>query len=201
MKSDIFKLDGTIELNEKALDRVEALANYHEFDARDVLIVRLLAEEGIKAVSNILKLNNGELWVETNDKDFDIHIKVKTIIYNKQKQDIIEISKGKVNTPKKGILGKISMMMDSIIYVEGLNDVVFNMDNMGNMSNIGSIGKNGQYEYYWAMSKAAELDSESEEENDELAGIEQTIIEKFATDIIVTVLTDNAELVIKKSKN
>lgn len=197
MKSDIFKLDGTIELNEKALDKVEALGSYHGFDPRDVLIVRLLAEEGIKAFSNILKLNKGEFWVETNDKDFDIHIKVNTIIYNKQKQDIIEMSKNKTNTPRKGILGKISMIMDSIIYVEGMDNVVFSMSNMGSM---GGIGQGDQYPYYWAMSQAVDVDSKPEDEEDELAGIEQTIIEKFATDIIVTVLTDNAELVIKKSK-
>lgn len=197
MKSDIFKIDDTIELNEKVLDKMEALANYHGFDARDVLIVRLLAEEGIRAVSNILEFNDGELWIETKDNDFDIYIKVNTFLEENQKKDIIELSKSKINTPRKGILGKISMIMDEIFLGGNINVGYYNLSSSG----INAIFIGSESGYFWAMN---EIDIPEKKNNmhkkDDLYGIEQTIIEKFATNIIVTALTTSAELVIKKSK-
>ncbi|ATW25802.1 hypothetical protein [Candidatus Formimonas warabiya] len=190
MKSDVLKLDGTIELNEKAFVKVEALANYYGFDSRDVLIVRLLAEEGTKAISNILRFNNGELWVETSDKDFDIHIKVNTFLEENQKKDFIAMSKDKTNTPKKGILGRISMIMDEIFFGAGMQATGCCYDLSCSV-----------IPYYWSMSESWNSDKKEDKSiKDEFEGIEQSIIEKFATDINVTVLTNNAELVIKKSK-
>lgn len=194
MKSDILKLDGTIESNEKAFDKVEALAGYFGFDLRDILIVRLLAEEGTKAISNILQFNNGQLWVDTDDKDFDIHIKVNTFLKENQKKEIIAMSKDKINTPQKGILGRISMIMDDIFWGAGIQA---NACYYGLSHDVIPSG----YTYYWSMSESWNSGKKEDKPiKDEFEGIEQSIIEKFANDIIVTVLTNNAELIIKKSK-
>ncbi|HOX65527.1 MAG TPA: hypothetical protein PLB79_06910, partial [Thermotogota bacterium] len=114
MKSDIFQLDGSALLTEQALDKVEKLAIYFGFDDKDVAFSRLLAEEGINALESLLGINKGSLWVETTDKDFEVHLKANAQLSTDQREELIDLSKAKRNTPKKGILGRISRLVDFI---------------------------------------------------------------------------------------
>ncbi len=196
MKSDIFKLDGSAALTEQALDKVEMLAAYFGFDEKDVAFSRLLAEEAINAFASLLGINTGLLWVETTDTDFGVHLKTNAQLSTDQREELIDLSKAKKNTAKKGILGKISRLVDYMAtdMVVGENPFIFS--NMADeMLSYSAIMASPDM-IYWSLQKNKRV----EEEKDEGADIERSIIEKFADDIVVSIALKNIEIAIKKSK-
>ncbi|HPE41495.1 MAG TPA: hypothetical protein PKZ34_00265 [Thermotogota bacterium] len=102
MKSDIFKLDGSAPLTEHALDKVEMLAAYFGFDEKDVAFSRLLAEEAINAFASLLGINTGLLWVETTDRDFEVHLKTSAQLSTDKREELIDLSKAKRIRLRKG---------------------------------------------------------------------------------------------------
>ena len=196
MNSDIFQLDGSALLTEQALDKVEKLAIYFGFDDKDVAFSRLLAEEGINALESLLGINKGSLWVETTDKDFEVHLKANAQLSTDQREELIDLSKAKRNTPKKGILGRISRLVDFIAtdMVVGENPFIFS--NMADeMLSYSAIMASPDM-IYWSLQKTKRI----EEEKGEGADIERSIIEKFADDIVVSIALKSIEITIKKSK-
>lgn len=199
MKSDIMYIDGNPDSTEKALDYIEKLAGFFGFDNKDAAFARLLAEEGISAFSSIIGINKGSLWVETKDKDFEIHLKGNAALKHEERDNIISLSKNKKNTPKKGIIGKIANLIDFIASDAIAGEDPFMIYNM--YPEVGS--------YYmdmvcpdmvsWSMMEQQKNENKEKKEEDELAGIERSIIEKFADDIIVTIVLKNIELIIKKT--
>jgi len=196
MKSDIFKLDGSAPLTEHALDKVEMLATYFGFDEKDVAFSRLLAEEAINAFASLLGINTGLLWVETTDRDFEVHLKTSAQLSTDKREELIDLSKAKKNTAKKGILGKISRLVDYVAtdMVVGENPFIFS--NMADeMLSYSAIMASPDM-IYWSLQKNKRV----EEEKGEGVDIERSIIEKFADDIVVSIALKNIEIIIKKTK-
>lgn len=192
MKSDVFKLDGTIEATENALDKVESFGGYFGFDVKDSAFSRLLAEEGINSLSTLLGVNEGTLWVETIDKDFEIHIKTSTQLSPDKRDSLIDLSKAKKFTPKKGILGKISQFINFVATDMASGDNPFMFTNSSDEMISYTAMMVSSDVAYWSMKK--------EEEKSEMADVERSIIERFADDIVVSVALKNIEIIIKKTK-
>jgi hypothetical protein len=196
MKSDSFKLDGTLPATEVALDKVEMLAEYFGFDPKDVAFCRLLAEEAINSFASLLGINTGTLWVETTEKDFEVHLKTNAQLSTDKREELIDLSKSKKNTAKKGIIGKISRLVDYIAtdMVVGENPFIFS--NMADeMLSYSAIMASPDI-IYWSLQK----DKAKLEQKDEGSDIERSIIERFADDIVVSIALKNIEIVIKKTK-
>ena len=106
-----------------ALNLIERTSDYigysHDYSAR----MRLVGEELLRSVSFILSETEGTLWVETDETNMSIHLKVDGNLCDSTRQKLIEVSKKERNEPPKGIFARIgafladAMMADSADYV------------------------------------------------------------------------------------
>lgn len=196
MKCDIIKLDGDSSNKEKALDHVEESAISFGFDDRDAAFSRLLAEEGISAFSSVIGANEVSVWVETKEKDFEIHLKGDAAISCEDREELISLSKNKANTPKKGILGKIASLIDYIASDRTMGEDPFYIYSMYPEIGAHSIDMICPDMISWSMQK----EQKKKEKKCGITDIEKSIIERFADDIIVSIALKDIELIIKKTK-
>ncbi len=198
MKKDVLNLDGSLATEEKALDGVEQGALSFGFDEKDAAFARLLAEEAIAAFSALIGVKSGQMWVEEKEKDFEIHLEGNADLGAEERNKLIELSKNKKNTARKGILGKISSFIDYIASDSVVGENPFIFYEMSNDMVIYSSVITPSGKAAWSMK---DEDQEKIEEKDEvLTDIEKSIIEKFADDIIVSIALKKIELIIKKTK-
>lgn len=198
MKKEGMRLDGGLASEEKALDHIETRAITFGFDEKDGAFARLLAEEAVNAFSSLIGINQGLIWIEEKDNDFEIHLEANADIDSEERNRLIELSKNKKNTARKGILGKISSFIDYIASDSAVGDNPFIFYEMSSdmivySSVVTPAGKP-------AWSKKDEEAAKVEEKEEALMDIEKSIIEKFADDIIVSIALKKIELIIKKSK-
>jgi len=198
MKKEALKLDGSLATEEKALEGVEQGAISFGFDEKDAAFARLLAEEAIAAFSSLIGVKSGYIWVEEKVKDFEIHLDGNADLGSEERNKLIELSKNKKNTARKGILGKISSFIDYIASDSVVGENPFIFYEMSNDMVIYSSVITPSGKAAWTMK---DDEKKNVEENDEvLKDIEKSIIEKFADDIIVSIALKKIELIIKKSK-
>jgi len=194
MKKEGMKLDGSLEAEEKALDQIEMSAISFGFDEKDGAFARLLAEESINAFSSLIGINQGLMWIEEKENDFEIHLEANADIGSEERKRLIELSKNKKNTARKGILGKISSFIDYIASDSAIGDNPFIFYEMSNDMVIYSSIVNPSGKAAWSKK------DEDGEKDETLTDIEKSIIEKFADDIIVSIALKKIELIIKKTK-
>lgn len=194
MKQDFMKLDGSASSTESALDQIESLADSFGFDSRDAAFARLLAEEAVNAFSSIIGVNSGSMWVEMKGDDFDIHLKSNAELNSDNRENLINLSKNKKNTPKKGIIGKLASFIDYIASDSAIGENPFMFYNISDESISLAASLLPSDAAYWSMKK----EQKKQEEKNELTDIEQSIIERFADDIIVSIALKDIEIVIKK---
>jgi hypothetical protein len=196
MKSGVWKLDGSLSSTEVALDQIEEQADGFGFDSKDAAFARLLAEEAINAFSSIINVNEGSIWVETKEADFEIHLKASAEISPDHRENLIELSKAKKNTPRKGIIGRITSFIDYVASDMAVGEDPFMIYGMSEemVSFASALAPTGAM--LWSMKHF----QKKQKEKDELSEIEKSIIERFADDIIVSIALKTIELIIKKTK-
>ncbi len=196
MKADAIHLNGDLSTEQQALDHVEMLAQSFGFEKKDSASARLLAEEAISAFSVIIGVNCGELWVETNENDFEIHLKASAELTREERENLIELSSEKKNTPKKGIIGKLASLIDYLASDTAIGEDPFMIMSMYPEVGTYNISMVPPDIACWSM----QSEEKEKKEKNMLSDIEKTLIEGFADDIIVSIAFKNIELIIKKTK-
>lgn len=180
---------------ETILNKVDLFAQYCGMSRREGGNMCLLAEEMITSVRNILDTIDGLLWMEAEDGRFSIHLAMDTFVSEDERGKLIKLA-GK-NTPPRGFLGRIGMLLDNFFLADNGCDLLYPE------ATIGSVGLNGEfaanYQVYSYQQFKKENAGKSEEKKDEYEGLERTIIEALADDITVTVKSHSIELIAYKS--
>lgn len=105
MKSDIVAV--SIADIGNALDLVERTVTYIGYSDDFAGKMRLLAEELIYGNRFIMDEVSASLWVETNDENMEIHLKLEGALTPSTREKLIELSKSQCNEAPKGMLAKI----------------------------------------------------------------------------------------------
>lgn len=204
MKSNICELEmGTQDLNH-ILDEVEKVAKYNELSEKGTLRLRLLAEEMVSMLPNLLEFCEGEFWLENDGNDYELHAKVhssKFDLYMSEK--LLAVSKSGKNEAYKGVMGKIRAAAELMFGKQGTNTVVA-IPYDASMSHFFEVGMymDQAYTNAWSLKnykEGVEADKghcEAKEAWDEL---EKSVIGKLADDVIVGILGDKVDIVIKKT--
>ena len=113
MKSNIcaFKKN-SVELK-KILEETDKVAQYNNLSRKESLRLRLLAEEMVVLLKELVEKFEGEYYVESDGKKYELH-SVLTIptMTSELRNELIEFSSSKSNEASKGILGKIRNAFD-----------------------------------------------------------------------------------------
>lgn len=192
MKSDIIKLsDGAkdISLLNRVLSETEKAAAYANLDKKQSGRLRLLAEEMISMLPELLAFSSGEFWIECNGKNCEIHtvLTPQQTVSIMKRDELLKISKSGKNAAATGIMAKIRiavtfMMFDPQIYTD--MDVFLGTTNLNTMTS-------------WSLSTYRQKVEEKKGEPwDEL---EKSIIANIADDVLVGVEGKRVEIVVKKA--
>lgn len=202
MKTDPILISADPRVIAAALDEVERTAVFCRLDTVAVNTLRLLTEESVAMTVGVLADISGQLWLETNGRQFEIHLTADAPVTFKAREAFIEVSTAKRSTMPRGLKAKISYLFAGLLTTNpALEDDPLLYTTMAygfmgetyapTMSMMGPP-------VTWSMAvynlKAPPSDTGGEGHN-----LEKSIIERFADDVVVSVTPTGVEMIVKKT--
>ncbi len=201
MKTDVCTISSDKATFNAIFAEVEKSAEYNKLPKKPALQLRLLAEELVGMLPELLEVGDGKFWIENDGNDFELHAEIKAerlSMYDKE--EIIAISKSGKNAASKGIVNKIRLIAEGMLdgYLEATDIAAkseyYDFYNMGAcISNM----YDDRWLHAWSLNsyKQSADGNKDDEKWDEL---EKSIIANLADDVIVGVIGKKVDIVIKK---
>ena len=197
MRSNAYRL----EKNEKDFsnipDEAQKVAEYNGLDAKSSMRLRLLSEELICMLPQLLSYGDGEFWIENSGKDYELHLNLEARDHFDLDMDkVLSVSKSGKNAAAKGIINKICIAVDYMLSDRAklAEADPYSFYTMG-MSNHSGAASWSLVDYRNNL-RNSESHETKEEDWDEL---EKSIIANLADDVIVGIIGRKVSMIIKKS--
>ncbi|MBQ8967445.1 hypothetical protein [Ruminococcus sp.] len=187
MKSSVLRLMGRSNANglmknayndtiKIILKETDKLSKANELNDKQAMHMRLLVEETICMLPEILQYGDGTFWIDNFYQKYEIHLRVRPNDVDSKVNGVVRSSDPFL---KKGILRRICAAFDRAVN-EG-RDKKGTMDNWSLLSYIDSVKQSG---------KNKNLDAWDE--------LEKSIIANLADDVTVSTVDDEIEVVVIK---
>ena len=198
MKTEIINVFSSEDGREKALDLTERTAAYCGLDKKDTMHLRLLSEEIVELIRPFNDMFPGDFWLETNDKNIEVHLKTEIPMDQQTKKELLSVSTSGKNSAAKGIIGKIREMIASVTLPSDPETKQLTDEAMSLMSLGSPMGTYYSGTYTWSMKTyAASVKANAHEEaTDEL---EKSIVANIADEVSVNIVGSTVEVVIYKA--
>ena len=112
MKTDVIRVSSKGNQIEKALAQIEKIAAYKELPPKNTLHLRLLTEEMMGMMRSITGETEGEFWVEDQDGEYQLHLRVRTRLNADEREQLLAASSSGRNESAKGLMGRIRDFFD-----------------------------------------------------------------------------------------
>ena len=188
MKSDVCKLLTKATDLKSVLKETVKSAAYRDLDSRETSRLRLLAEELVEMLPELLQFSEGEFWVESEGKNFELHVTLhpNQTLTAEHREKLLDVSTSKQNAAAVGIMAKIRLIdyekragMSESFYVPGTPSVISMADPLWSLSAYREGAKKVQGETW-----------------DEL---EKSIVANLADDVVVALQGKQVDIVVKKA--
>lgn len=194
MKSDLCKLTRNTVSLKNILQESEKAAAYANLDKKEVLNLRLMAEELIGMLPELLDFSDGEFWIECEGKKFELHVSLvpnEALTFEKRERLLSVSSDGK-NAAAVGIMSKIKIAATFMM--------IDYEKNFQTGSSFYSYGLGGNLDLQcpiWTLTNYRQnVSKEKDEKWDEL---EKSIIANIADDVSVGLQGSKVEITVKKT--
>lgn len=178
-------------------DEAEKVAEYNDLSPKESMRLRLLAEELICMMPNLVSYGGGKFWIESSGRNYELHLEVKAKIPELIDQEkLLSVSSDGKNAAAKGIIGKICAAIDGMMKVSNALPVDSSM-------NIYGMTAYGDYSD-WSLCLYRDMLSQeyNGERRDEFAEdwdeLEKSIIANIADDVKVWIRGDKIEVTVFK---
>ena len=183
-----------------ALAMTEQLGANQGLERRQILHLRLLAEELFGMLRSITGEIEADYWLEYEGKRFDIHMKSDVKLTEEMRQQFLSASSSGENAAAKGFMGKLRVLISEALVtkpsVPGFS--------LGLVSMASPTAQTaGASAYQWSMEKyknevqkQKDGDAEASESWDEL---EKSIVANVADEVKVSILGANVEIIVSKT--
>lgn len=198
MKSDVCAITRDESSIASILNEAEKAASYSKLDKKQTMRLRLLAEELVGMLPELLTFSSGEFWIESDNSTFELHtlLNPDEAMNSANREKILSVSKSGKNLAASGIMNKIKlaaqfMMIDynDAVSTTGMEYEFFSMG-MGDPQIMKSA-------YAWSLQKYR---VKSEEKKDEAWDeLEKSIIANIADDVLVSLNGKSVEIIVKKT--
>ena len=193
MKSNVCVFKKSVaDLNNILLES-DKIAQYNNLAKKESLRLRLLAEEMVALLSELVEKFEGEFYIENNNNQYELHaeIKIPTMTSDVRKE-LIAFSSQKKNSASKGILGKIRNAFDVMMINFFENESLYVVPT--------SVGGeyNYNYNYEWSLRSYVNSCESKKEIDDEL---QKSIIGSVADNVVVAIKGGKVSIVITKEFN
>ena len=182
----------------EAMNVTEKIGEQAGLTEKESLRLRLLAEELVGMLPELLTFSSGEFWIESDNSTFELHtlLNPDEAMNSANREKILSVSKSGKNLAASGIMNKIKlaaqfMMIDynDAVSTTGMEYEFFSMG-MGDPQILKSA-------YAWSLQKYR---VKSEEKKDEAWDeLEKSIIANIADDVLVSLNGKSVEIIVKKT--
>lgn len=116
MKTDVCRLKGKKTDFELAQRVAEKTAVYNELSKKQALQLRLLSEELVGMLPELLNKYSGEFWIENKGSNYEVHAVVNSAVYDtEERKKVMSISSSGKNVATVGFMGKIRGIVDAMM--------------------------------------------------------------------------------------
>ncbi|MCR4821560.1 MAG: hypothetical protein K5873_01650 [Treponema sp.] len=176
----------------------EKAAAYADLNKKESGRLRLLSEELIGMLPEILSYSKGKFWIESRDREFELHTELipdERLSYERR-EELLKISKSGKNNSSLGIMNKIRLAAEFMLI-----DYAQASDFLPQNDEFYTMGSTSLpfYQTSWTLSQYRKnSDKDGDEGWDEL---EKSIIANIADDVIVGIQGKKVEVILKKNFN
>ena len=203
MKTENISIFSSGEGRDKALGLAEKTGAYCGLDNTSVLRLRLLSEELIELIRSLATDLRGDFWLETDDKNVEIHLKTNIPMDLQTRNELLAISSSGKNSAAKGIIGKIREMIAIKTLPEDPGAKSMTEQALGLLSLGYQMGSYNAGTYTWSMStyisQIDKADSDKEETKEAKDELEKSIVANLANEVKVSIANSDVEVIIFKS--
>ena len=183
---------------ENILTEVEKVTAYNSLQDQEALRLRLLAEELVGMLPELVKNFEGCFWLQNNENQYELHVELSVGSLSKEKkQQLIEISASKKNAAATGFMGKIrDVAQNMLLYSDDPTQDGFFVGEY--LCEYGMA--DFHYTYAWSLENYTQQQNRAEKKSEPAWDqLEKSIVAKLADDVIVGVRGKSVEIIIKKS--
>ena len=198
MKTDVIRVSSKGNQIEKALVQIEKIAAYKELSPKNTLQLRLLTEEMMGMMRSITGETEGEFWVEDNDSEYQLHLRVRTRLNSEEREQLLSASSSGRNESARGLMGRIRDFFDwgSDEDLDGFSSSLMLPDMYEHSSSPALDLEWSMLRYESALSgRIAQNDDAAREAWDEL---EKSVVRHVADDVRVFIRNGVVEMIIVK---
>lgn len=207
MKTDRVVIDNTGHGVDQALAEVEKYCAYHQITGKPALHLRLLAEETLGMVRGIASDFQADFWLADAPDGQDgakpmceIHVEARTAMDKDKKEALLAVSSSGKNMAAKGIMGRVRDAFSNCMMSYG--EAVELQREMGIdvlAYDSGSGMRQSPLSCVWSLSDYREqISREDEKDGEAWDELEKSIVARLATEVLVGVRGNKAELIVYK---
>ena len=200
MKTEIIDVFSGKDGREKALELTERTAAYCGLGKKESLHLRLLSEEIVELIRPFTGMFPGDFWLETNDKNIEIHLKTEIPMDQQTKKELLSVSTSGKNSAAKGLIGRIREMIATVTLPSDPETKMLTDEAMSLMSMGSPMGTYYSGAYSWSMKTyAASVNANSSDKEEAKDELEKSIVANIADEVSVNIVDSTVEVVIFKA--
>ncbi len=184
------------------MDIVEKAGVYGELGRKEIIRLRLLAEELIGMMRGVAGDIEAYFWITQEDKSYELHLKSDINMSQERHKRLVDLSTSKKNAAVKGFMSKLNEIITvALLPVEDENIIAQNVS-LGIMTMGGATVSHSSIDaYMWSLQryKSALDEDESEDAKEEWDELEKSIVASIADEVKVSVKGSTVEIVIYKN--
>ena len=189
---------------QEALAMTERLGTDCGLEKKQILHLRLLAEELFGMLRSIAGNVEAEYWLEQEDKRFEMHMKSDVLLTDEMREQFISAASSGENDAARGFMGKLRVMIAEKLFANTPGSSLLTGFSLGMMTAASPVAQEaGASAYLWSMEKYVDelirqkdSNAAASEEWDEL---EKSIMAKIADEVIVRIVGCNVEITVCKA--
>ena len=193
MKSNLCALTGEADQLQAVFAEVEKCTSYNNLDRKSSLRARLLAEELVGMLPELLQHTSGCFWIENDGKKYELHVSVRaTETGFSTREKLIAVSTSGKNAAATGIMGKIRAAAEMMLFPSDEDIIVSDFYDIG-------LESSSSFGHMWSLRHYADQvqmnHAEKAKEWDEL---EKSIVAKLADDVVVGIKGRQVDIIVRK---
>ena len=189
----------------EALNEVERTAACHNLGKKETLQLRLLAEELLGMVKELLGVCEVRFWVEQEGRKYELHVEaeIDKAAGSELQRKLLSVSSTGQNAAVKGIMGKIRSVVETMMADSDMSRVPVSCLHygMGAMSCV-PVRFESDYDREWSLNQYRQnVEKEKEEggEKEDWDELEKSIVANLASDVVVGVKGKKIDIIVKKT--
>lgn len=198
MKTKDFTVDSRELGMDEALRATEALGADCGLTRKEILRLRLIAEEMYGMLRSIAGEIADVFWIEHEGKSFALHLDTELALNKQTRKQLLSVSSTGKNEAAKGFMGKLRDMISANMLPKDSAPSVISLGLIG----LGGLDDYGVENYDWSMQKYKEEIArieQGETARKEWDELEKSIVANIADDVRIHIVGSSVKLTITKS--